>query len=96
MVGLSISHPFDTVKSNIQANTRLSWRALTNPKVLYKGIGPPLVGMAFEKSVVFGTFHAAYRLTPSSFSNELRIASAGAISGFAASFVVGPYERLKI
>ena len=57
MVGLTISHPFDTIKSNIQAQTKISFKQLANVKYLYKGFGPPLVGMAFEKSMVFGTFH---------------------------------------
>ena len=36
-----------------------------NPRFLYKGIGPPFIGMGLEKSVVFGTFHNAKVMMPS-------------------------------
>ena len=69
---------------------------MMNPRFLYKGYVPPLFGMGLEKSVVFGTFHNVKRNLPSSISEMNRIAMAGAASGFAASFIVSPYERLKI
>tara|TARA_B110000285_G_scaffold176327_1_gene197959 strand:+ start:170 stop:628 length:459 start_codon:yes stop_codon:yes gene_type:complete len=73
-----------------------SFKQLANVRYLYKGFGPPLVGMAFEKSVVFGTFHNVKAAMPDSLSEQSKIAAAGAISGISASFIVSPYERLKI
>lgn len=67
-----------------------------NPRFLYKGIGPPLLGMGLEKSVVFGTFHNAKAMMPAFMGDKSKIAASGAISGIAASFIVSPYERLKI
>lgn len=97
MVGLTLSHPFDTIKSNIQAGKRVSVTNLMNLRYLYKGYIPPLLGVGLEKSVVFGTFHNVKMGLPDSVQNEtLRIAMAGAASGFAASFIVSPCERLKI
>ena len=52
--------------------------------------------MAFEKSMVFGTFHSVKSALPDSFSEQRKIAFAGAMSGISASFIVSPYERLKI
>ena len=52
--------------------------------------------MGLEKSVVFGTFHNTKMALPQSMSEQQKIALAGAASGFAASFIVSPYERLKI
>ena len=39
-----------------------------NLRFLYKGFGPPLVGMAFEKAVVFGSFHNIKASIPESMS----------------------------
>ena len=57
MVGLTLSHPFDTIKSNIQTGHKVPFKNLINPRFLYKGFVPPLFGMGLEKAVVFGTFH---------------------------------------
>ena len=96
MVGLTLSHPFDTLKSNIQTGNRVPFRLLIDPRFLYKGYVPPLFGMGLEKSVVFGTFHNVKMNLPQEINELQRIALAGAASGFAASFIVSPYERLKI
>ena len=69
---------------------------MTNLRYLYKGFGPPLVGMAFEKAVVFGTFHNIKTSLPDNLSERSKIAISGAVSGISASFIVSPYERLKI
>lgn len=67
-----------------------------DPRFLYKGYVPPLFGMGLEKAVVFGTFHNVKVALPETMTDNTRIALAGAASGFAASFIVSPYERLKI
>jgi hypothetical protein len=67
-----------------------------NPAFLYKGYIPPLIGLSFEKSVVFGTFYNTKRALPQNLGEFQKIGIAGAISGFAASFIVSPFERLKI
>ena len=67
-----------------------------NPRFLYKGYVPPLIGMGFEKAIVFGTYHNALKSMPASYSREKSIALSGGLSGMAASFIVAPYERLKI
>lgn len=64
MVGLTMSHPFDTIKSNIQSNVKVHTKQLMNIKYLYKGYFPPLVGMCFEKSLVFGTFFNVKQALP--------------------------------
>ena len=67
-----------------------------NPAFLYKGYMPALIGIGFEKSVVFGTYHNSMKIFGDRFSPEMSIAISGALSGLAASFIVSPYERLKI
>lgn len=74
----------------------MPFQKLIDPRFLYKGYVPPLFGMGLEKAVVFGTFHNVKVNLPQSIPEINRIALAGAASGFAASFIVSPYERLKI
>ena len=53
MAGILVSHPFDTLKTNIQENKPLT----KNIRMLYRGLIPPLIGVGFEKAVVFGVYH---------------------------------------
>ena len=85
MAGILASHPFDTIKTNIQENKSIP-RTLRG---LYRGIVPPLVGVGLEKSVVFGVYYNTIQYTDSPFIS-------GALSGLSASFVVTPFERIKI
>ena len=52
MAGILVSHPFDTIKTHIQSNKPIP-RSLNG---LYRGIGPPLIGVGLEKSIVFGVY----------------------------------------
>lgn len=85
MMAILVSHPIDTIKTNYQEKLPIN----INIRTLYKGIFPPLVGIGLEKSLVFGTYNTLYRHTESYWIS-------GGISGFTASFIVTPYERLKI
>lgn len=85
MVGVIISHPVDTIKTAKQSGFKIKYSFLN----LYKGITPPLIGVGFEKALVFGTYHYLR-------NNDLNVPMSGAISGFVATFFVTPYERMKI
>ena len=80
-----VSHPIDTIKTNYQERIPIK----LNFKALYRGITAPLIGIGLEKAIVFGTYNTIYNQYPNH-------AIAGAISGLTASFVVTPYERIKI
>jgi solute carrier family 25 carnitine/acylcarnitine transporter 20/29 len=80
-----VSHPIDTIKTNYQERIPIK----INPRTLYKGILPPMLGIGLEKAIVFGTYNSTYEYTKSH-------AVSGAMSGLAASFIVTPYERIKI
>jgi solute carrier family 25 carnitine/acylcarnitine transporter 20/29 len=90
--GVIISHPFDTIKTCIQENKVLN----LSTKSLYKGLIPPLIGVGLEKAFVFGTYNSVIKI----FNLQKDIHShnflAGLISGFSASLIVTPFERLKI
>jgi solute carrier family 25 carnitine/acylcarnitine transporter 20/29 len=85
MAGIIASHPFDTLKTAIQENQPIK----KNLRGLYRGILPPLIGVGFEKAVVFGVYHNTIGTTESP-------ALSGAAAGLAASVVVTPFERIKI
>lgn len=89
--GILLSHPIDTIKSNVQDGKPIK----TNFKFLFRGITPPFIGMGFEKAVVFGVYHNMRLFLGDSDKYRDRIVS-GAAAGFAASFIVTPVERLKI
>lgn len=89
MCGVLVTHPIDTIKTNFQNGTAI------RPTQLYKGLVPPMLGVAVEKALVFGTFHAVRNQFINKDSN-LAISIAGAASGLCASIIVTPCERLKI
>jgi solute carrier family 25 carnitine/acylcarnitine transporter 20/29 len=85
MTGVFISHPIDTIKTNLQAGLKPSYNIIN----LYRGIKAPLIGVGFEKAVVFGSYTYLRK-------KDYSVTLSGAASGFIASFIVTPYERLKI
>jgi len=92
MCGLVISHPFDTIKTNIQDGKHVS----LNPRALYRGLLPPLFGVGLEKAIVFGTYTNTHNYLSQRMNSDLSIPISGAVSGLTASLVVTPVERLKI
>jgi len=89
MFGILLSHPIDTIKTHIQSNNSL-YKFKFNPKNLYKGITAPLLGVGFEKAIVFGTYNFLNK------DMKLSIPLSGAGAGLFASLIVTPYERIKI
>ena len=80
-----ISHPIDTIKTNIQEKKPVDLKF----RSLYRGLMAPLLGVGLEKAIVFGTYEAAMKKT----NNH---ALSGGIAGLSASFIVTPFERVKI
>ena len=93
MVGLLISHPFDTIKTCIQDNKPVKY----NLRSLYRGVLSPFFGVGLEKAIVFGTYTNTAHYLKTQQMNDIYINSiAGGLSGLSASFVVTPIERIKI
>jgi solute carrier family 25 carnitine/acylcarnitine transporter 20/29 len=96
MFGIVVSHPVDTIKSIIQSGNKVSRNDLSITR-LYKGIIPPLIGVGFEKAIVFGTQHYIEKyFQDNKYNNRLGYFLSGMGSGFVASAIVTPYERFKI
>ena len=53
------------------------------------GLSAPLIGVGLEKAIVFGTYETSIKYTNSNVIS-------GALSGLTASFIVTPFERIKI
>lgn len=93
MVGITLSHPFDTIKTCIQDNKPVKLGIIS----LYKGFVPPLIGVGFEKAIVFGIYTNANRIINKYTNNTIvNNTISGALSGFTASLIVTPVERIKI
>ena len=97
-----ISHPFDTYKTHIQENKVMPNYKL---KTLYRGLSAPLLGVGFEKAVVFGVYESSILHTgkwcKSIWGDNVSAlvasnALSGGLSGMCASFIVTPFERMKI
>ena len=82
ILGTFISYPLDTYRVRKQTNQ------IAN-KNLYNGILSPLIGIALEKAIVFGSYHQTKKYTNNDFL-------AGLSSGFFASIIVTPIEKYKI
>jgi len=80
-----VSHPIDTIKTNIQEKKLVDLKF----KSLYRGLSAPLIGVGLEKALVFGTFESTIKYT------KCDVVS-GALAGLTASFIVTPFERIKI
>ena len=91
--GIACSHPFDTVKTYMQNNKPVP-RSIVS---LYRGIRPAIIGVGFEKAIVFGTYENMNRvLNKHSIDTNASIGISGGMAGGMASIIVTPVDRLKI
>jgi solute carrier family 25 carnitine/acylcarnitine transporter 20/29 len=96
MFGIILSHPIDTIKTQRQAlPVQLTNQSIPKSSMkfnlitLYRGVTSPLLGVGFEKALVFGTYSELKK-------RNFPIPISGAVSGFLAACIVTPYERIKI
>lgn len=106
-VGIMLSHPIDTCKTYIQNKQPLpkSLR-IVSPyhrnigsaiSTLYRGIGPAISGVAFEKAIVFGVYENMIKVCiHNNIEKNYGIVLSGGLAGLSASIVVAPVDRLKI
>jgi solute carrier family 25 carnitine/acylcarnitine transporter 20/29 len=88
-VGTLFSHPADTIKTRVQSKTANSFKQALQMGKLYRGVSAPLVGIGFEKLIVFGFYGECKKL-------GLSDTFSGLIGGFASTLVVVPVDRIKI
>jgi solute carrier family 25 (mitochondrial carnitine/acylcarnitine transporter), member 20/29 len=83
-----VGHPFDTVKVRMQTGQPLRDSLSRN---VYKGLGPPILGISFCNAIVFTSYH---NIGLALGNQDPWIA--GAIAGAIASFAYCPMELYKI
>jgi solute carrier family 25 carnitine/acylcarnitine transporter 20/29 len=89
VVGTIFSHPPDTVKTRIQSGTVNTFKQAIVMGNLYRGISAPLLGIGFEKLIVFGFYGECKKM---GFSDAI----SGLVGGFASTLIVVPVDRIKI
>lgn len=98
MFGILLSHPLDTMKTHIQTGNNFKSLPI-NLRGLYKGMSAPLLGVGFEKGIVFTTYNYCLKQLHPTGIIDVGISAipiSGAMAGLTASIVVTPYERFKI
>lgn len=89
LIGIIISHPFDTIKTRIQSQTSNSFKSALLKGKLYNGLSYPLYGIMMEKSIVFGFYNLAREYNCNNFTS-------GLIGGFMSTVIVTPIDKMKI
>lgn len=103
--GILVSYPFDTIKTYHQVkntnNIKEAFNIIKNTygiqfinKGLYRGVSLPLIGMFFEKAIVFGVQNDVKKLKL--FNGYYNDFFSGFISGLSCGIVVTPIEKFKI
>lgn len=98
-------HPFDTIKTRMQIlrftgpyDCLKSTIKLEGPLALFKGMGSPIVGVAFVNAVLFSAYGVGKSLQSGSSAklSLYQIAGAGGFAGAVNAFVASPIELIKI
>jgi solute carrier family 25 carnitine/acylcarnitine transporter 20/29 len=98
------AHPIDTIKTRLQLSNdfKSPWdcvsKTIKNEGFfgLYRGMGAPIVGVAFVNAVVFTSFGWCKNLITNSTPTIPQVMLAGSGAGIANSFVAAPVELVKI
>ena len=112
-MGILATHPIDVAKVRIQSsNSPYSGHPLLSVLSgtvrreglagLYKGIGPPMYGVAAYQAVCFSSFESSMRFLnnggggPSDADYTRKVVASGMVSGAATTLVTTPVELCKI
>src|SRR5665647_476308 len=85
-LGIALSHPINTIQVRYQTRTDARRINFTH---LYRGVTPPLIGMALEKAVVFSVYE---RIKLKTSSDVLGGLGAGFVC---ATLITTPIEHIK-
>lgn len=87
LCGTILSHPFDTIKSRLQSN--IGFKNAIKMGHFYGGLRAPIIGIPFEKSIVFGFYKYSK-------DNGINTFYSGVIGGLMSTLIVTPIEYVKI
>ncbi len=109
IAGIIIGSPLDVIKTQLQAGRApagssafsLFRSSLASPRAMFKGVGASALSMAPNNFVMFGSYGSAMealQCSPhsESWSHLARVGAAGSLGGFLQSFVVSPFELVKV
>ena len=90
---VAVTYPIDTIKTRIQSGKKIYINMS-----LFKGIFSPLVAVGLEKSALFWSFNMINNKYPNlwSQSNNVNNFCTGLSAGLLTTFIVTPFERIKI
>jgi len=103
--GVLVGQPFDTVKVRLQVQhaDRIMYNGVFDCvkkiikqesfRSLFKGMTPPLLGLAFQNAIIFGVQGQLRKFLEPSLKNEML---AGAVTGATQAVITGPIELAKI
>jgi hypothetical protein len=83
-----IGYPFDTLKTNIQNSITIK-PFLQSPNLLYRGVKYPLATTMIGTTFMFGNYSYFQELTQSKLTASI-------ITGITGSFLITPFDYLKI
>lgn len=86
MVGQTLCHPFDTIKTRYQRWGQVTYSGL------YRGLPGPLMSVIIEKSILFGT----YDWIRTKVGTGYGVFGAGVGAGLMTTLTVVPFERIKV
>ena len=95
VTGLVLSHPIDTIKSNVQANKPINYSF----RSLYKRMTVPILTVGFDKAILFwcyGNFRRKIDENYSDKSVKTRAVMAGLMTGLVIPLYLTPIDRIKI
>ena len=105
MFGIFVAHPFDTIRIREQVDGKnfssgmIGFQKTVRNEgfmALFKGVVPPLIGLGFMNSVLFGAYGAAMSRLEDRDSRYKNIFIAGCIGGAAQTPFANTNELLKI
>jgi hypothetical protein len=89
LIGTILSHPVDTIKTRLQTKTSINVKHAIKMGHLFNGLKAPLIGIPFEKSIVFGFYNLAKE-------NNINNFWSGILGGLMSTIIVTPVEYFKI
>jgi hypothetical protein len=102
-LGTFIGYPIDTIRVKYQLSNHKSLFSQIKElnklglwKGYYSGISSPLIGIALEKSIIFGTSDYVKKHVLIENNKYLNIAVGGVLGGFISTLVVIPTEKFKL
>ena len=107
LCGITLSHPFDTVRVVYQEGTYRNVAECAKTiykergiKAFYRGLVPPLIGVALEKCALFGVYDNFKRCNPffdTAYCDTYRNTFiSGLFAGLVTTTIVTPVEKVKI